>query len=399
MKFFFLIIFSILLANCTYQSKNTSDSTLPVLNLTKDYPVKDINIHDIADVEYIPLETTDSVLLYYADQYRISDKYIITYEIKDNNGTVHFFDRKGKHLRRINHYGQGPEEHNWIRCFAVDFDKEEYYIYDGTKMQVYSFIGEWQRTLKVPQGISYEDLFDCNEQYLIGENIFHDYWNPDNLPEDQTPYYLIDKKSGEHISLPIRIGNRVSRTLEKRIEHIDANVAKRHFNRMSIISSLLANGNEFLIADFGLDTIYSYKDNNLNPIAVQYPSVHSNKTPLIIAPRYYTDKFMIFKPVKFRFTPEYINLPYEEAPNLMWDRKSNEIYQINFHDSNFIGREIRADMGGIKFLDSNYLINIILADRLCEFYEKGNVKGELKELASKMKEDNNSVIAIYKLKE
>lgn len=398
MKFLFLIIFSILLANCTYQSKNTSDSTLPVLNLTKDYPVKDINIHDIADVEYIPLETTDSVLLYYADQYRISDKYIITYEIKDNNGTVHFFDRKGKHLRRINHYGQGPEEHNWIRCFAVDFDKEEYYIYDGTKMQVYSFIGEWQRTLKVPQGISYENLFDCNEQYLIGENIFHDYWNPDNLPEDQTPYYLIDKKSGEHISLPIRIGNRVSRTLEKRIEHIDANVAKRHFNRMSIITSLLANGNEFLIADFGLDTIYSYKDDDLNPIAVQYPSVHSNKTPLIIAPRYYTDKFMIFKPVKFRFTPEYINLPYEEAPNLMWNRKSNEIYQINFYDSNRPNKTIGTNMRGRQFKETNYMFNWLGAENLCDLYKEGELRGELKELAPKLKEDDNFVIAIYKLK-
>ena len=36
--------------------------------------------------------------------------------------------------------------------------------------------------------------------------------------------------------------------------------------------------------------------------------------------------------------------------------------------------------------------------QLCEEYEEGKLKGKLKDVVSKLKEDDNDVIAIYKLK-
>ncbi len=62
----------------TSQSK-TGD--LPVFDISKNYPEKEIRLQDIADVEYVPLETTDDLLLSgEASLSYVSDKYILVYE-------------------------------------------------------------------------------------------------------------------------------------------------------------------------------------------------------------------------------------------------------------------------------------------------------------------------------
>ena len=73
----FILFCIIWLVGCTNQPKAPTDSTLPVLDLTKDYPKMEIDIHDIADVEYVALETTDESLFGYDLLYAISDKYIV----------------------------------------------------------------------------------------------------------------------------------------------------------------------------------------------------------------------------------------------------------------------------------------------------------------------------------
>ena len=62
------------LSSCKQSSRNDfSNSELPVIDLEKEYPVKRIDIHEIADVEYIPLETTDESLIGNAYYNAISD--------------------------------------------------------------------------------------------------------------------------------------------------------------------------------------------------------------------------------------------------------------------------------------------------------------------------------------
>ena len=55
-------------------------------------------------------------------------------------------------------------------------------------------------------------------------------------------------------------------------------------------------------------------------------------------------------------------------------------------------------MGDIVFETPNCLYDFYRTEILIEEYEAGNLKGKLKEVASKLKFDDNSVIAIYKLK-
>ena len=168
---------------------------------------------------------------------------------------------------------------------------------------------------------------------------------------------------------------------------------------MVFICPFLANNNDILIADFGLDTLYQYKENQLAPIAVQYPAVHSDDVPTIIAPDIYTDLYLFFKPVLMKYVEGDVNKPYWDAPYLMWKRKTNEIVEVTeWKDTNYPNkRNILYDMNKQWNL-TNCIHFQYSAESLCEEYEVGNLKGKLKEVSSKLNFDDNNVIVICKLK-
>ena len=395
MKNFYLFFFTLLFIGCSTQPKAPTDSTFPVLDLSKDYPEKKVDIHELGEVEYIPLETTDESVMRVGLYHYISNDYIIVQDL----GVMQIFDRKGKHITRFDHTGPGPKEYHYIHGCKADFRAKELYIYDPKKIQVYSFSGEWIRTVgNIPEGIRPEFTFDYNEKYLITHNVFHDYWNFEKLPVDLTPYYLIDKQTGEFIPLPLTVKNRISRIVHKEIKDISENVAQPIVEKI-FINPMLANGSDILIADFGLDTLYSYKNDRLTPIAVQYPSAHSTNPPVVIAPFFYTDQFLIFKPVEIRYDSKYALQPLDDAPLMMWNRKTNEIYRIQLYDSNRPNRTLKNTMEGMQLENPNQIFIAHYADKLCTDNEEGKLKGKLKEVASKLTEEDCHVVAICKLKD
>ena len=86
----------------------------------------------------------------------------------------------------------------------------------------------------------------------------------------------------------------------------------------------------------------------------------------------------------------------------MWDRNTNEIFNVQLFDSNIIeDKKTRVFMQRgreIAFETSNCFHNLYNAEALIEEYETGNLKGELKDIASKLKYDDNDVYIICKLK-
>ena len=395
MKVLYLSLLTLMFIGCSKQPKAPVDSTLPVLDLSKDYPEKKVDIHELGEVEYIPLETTDESIMRVGLYHYISNDYIIVQDL----GVMQIFDRKGKHITRFDHTGPGPKEYHYIHGCKADFRAKELYIYDPKKIQVYSFSGEWIRTVgNIPEGIRPEFTFDYNEKYLITHNVFHDYWNFEKLPVDLKPYYLIDKQTGEFIPLPLTVKNRISRIVHKEIKDISENVAQPIVEKI-LINPMLANGSDILIADFGLDTLYSYKNDRLTPIAVQYPSAHSTNPPVVIAPFFYTDQFLIFKPVEMKYDSKYALQPLDDAPLMMWNRKTNEIYRIQLYDSNRPNRKLKNTMEGMQLENPNQIFIAHYADKLCTDKEEGKLKGKLKEVASKLTEEDCHVVAICKLED
>ena len=392
MKALLIVFIFLFLFGCKSKNENTINFGLPTLDLSKDYPEKKIDICEIADVEYIPLETKDESIVALGIYFKISEDYIITY---DQYGPIHFFSRKGKHLYSINNYGSGPTEFTRIFHLAVDFEKEEYYVSDHTKIQVYSFTGDWKRTLKKPQNMKYDNLFNYNEKFLITNNTYDDRSHLEKSPVDKTPYYLIDKVTGVHTPLFLTVENRISKVFNERIVRFNKNTSMIDYDFI-YMTPLLANNNDFLIADYGLDTLYSYKNCSLTPIAVQSPPVHSSHPPTVIVPVHYTDQFLTFKPFQMIPIPGKPDKNYEDAPTMMWNRKTDEIFRIELYDSN-TNKTIHR-MWHQHIEPNNCIVRRHRADALIDLYEAGELKGEIKDIASKMKFDDNPFIAIYKLK-
>ena len=63
MKGLFIILVLFFFTACTSSNNDNAHSVLPILDLSKEYPEKKIDICEIADVEYIPLESSEKSII------------------------------------------------------------------------------------------------------------------------------------------------------------------------------------------------------------------------------------------------------------------------------------------------------------------------------------------------
>ena len=102
------------LAGCGKDKQSTDE--LVTINVSKDYPEKELILQDIMDVEYIALETTDEFITH-GNVMDVNEKFIIV-KNNTNDGNIFIFDRKtGKAIRKINRLGQGVEEYPLLFCW------------------------------------------------------------------------------------------------------------------------------------------------------------------------------------------------------------------------------------------------------------------------------------------
>lgn len=99
--YFFLSIIMVCLPGCqTGNSQSVTD--IPTINISKDFPKKEISFQDIADMEYIPLETSKDILLSKGARVQyVSKEYVVVYNRL--NGHIHLFGRNGKLKYQFNH--------------------------------------------------------------------------------------------------------------------------------------------------------------------------------------------------------------------------------------------------------------------------------------------------------
>lgn len=392
----FIFCFVLLLIGCK-QVSPINDS-LPLLDVSKEYPIQELDIHDIADVEYVALETNqESLLSRDCSFFSLSDQYIVAHSMK--MGEVLFFDRSGKHLWTFCRRGAGGEEYHYIILLAVDFTAEECFISDGTdNLHVYSIKGEYKRTLHLDVGAytKFTNLFDYNKDFLIGYNGFFGFDAKEG--DNKNCYWLIDKKNGSLHSIDLITKRHISPRIYEEDITFSGGGYLAGFTLPTI--PIVKNGSEILIANYASDTLYHFVDNVLSPIAIRIPSVFSSDPPVIISPILFTDSYLGFKVVSTKYDPAYPMKYYEEAPDLIWNRHTNEIQQWRMYDSNFSSKQ-NVNIPLTRVLSSNisnYGMIWYPAQNLLDRYSMGELKGSLKEIASRLKEDDNMVLVICRYK-
>ena len=403
----FLFAFS--LSSCKQSSRNDySNSELPIIDLEKEYPVKRIDIHEIADVEYIPLETTDESLLQTPNSWAVSEDTIVIFDVLQHS--IFVFDGKGKHIQTIDRFGQGPEEYYTALHVEADFSKGEIYVNAHPKIVVYDFNGAYKRTIKYPSKITLpENIHHYDSDFLAIFN--NSYWpTPEEKyaqKADLTPFYLINKQDGS------------LKEIDKRLQiktpiHQNFKMAKgqnEYYTRLEGFNfpHILKNSNDLLLVNNGLDTLYSYKDNCLTPIILRTPSAHNMSVPKLIAPFAYTDDYFMFGivPMDYEIGKKY-DFDERMAPHYMLNRKSGEIYHIELYDSlldsDFDVKDKRdawnifPHHNSINMHSKNQALGRYKTELILEKLKEGKLKGKLQEIASQLKFDDNLVVAKFKFK-
>jgi hypothetical protein len=160
--------------------------------------------------------------------------------------------------------------------------------------------------------------------------------------------------------------------------------------------SIIPYHDNWILVESSSDTVYKYlPDNHLIPLIARTPSIQSmNNNEVFLFVDILTDRYCFMETVKNEFDFEK-NRGFP-ITNLMYDKQEKKIYEYTiFNDdiSRPIDKMYRT--GGI---DEIACWRKIEAFFLVESYKKGQLKGELKEIAAKLNEDDNPVIMLVKHK-
>ena len=321
----FFILFPIFLGSCHSSPKTaTITDDIIYIDISKDYPSKELSFGtgSMLDYEYVPIETSDDVLLDGSAQiHHVSDKYVVI--IEPIRGNIFIFDRKGNIVSHFNHKGQGPQEYAVINSMVFDEKAEEIFVLISYhhRIMVYSITGQYIRTINPENILSDVYNFD-DENFLV--------YDTENLHEDnysKNPYMFVSKKDGSitsvlNIHLPVRYDPRVFEQVTVNGENL---ITAHHF----FIKNKRYDGDNFLIGDISSDTIYMLtKNKELKPFIVRTPSVHSTDPHLVCTHIRKTDNYILL----FITTLDYNGALQGRAQNwkyLMYEFETHEVYTLS----------------------------------------------------------------------
>lgn len=109
--------------------------------------IDSMNLSDIAEkVEYIPMQTTESSLLDYFYDFKITSKYFF---IKDGLKIVKY-DNNGRFVKDLLNPGRGPEEALPV-CFTLNDSLKLVYLYDQNKsVKIFDYDGNFKTRILFP---------------------------------------------------------------------------------------------------------------------------------------------------------------------------------------------------------------------------------------------------------
>jgi hypothetical protein len=152
------------------KQSTTQVDELIIVDVTANYPNKNLILQDFMDVEYIPLETNDEFVC--QDFVRDIGKNMIVLRNRPQDGNIFLFDRSGKAIKRINRYGQGAEEYNIYMQIVLDEERGEIFVSDrpAHRILVYDLDGNHKRTLKQDESVNFDHMYNFDRENLICNN-------------------------------------------------------------------------------------------------------------------------------------------------------------------------------------------------------------------------------------
>jgi hypothetical protein len=177
MKVFFkMLIISLFIISCQH-ANNKDNSQIWTFDLKELPKISEIKLSDLGfvDIEYIPLETNEQSVMGRFGLRAVTDRFIVGnsfYIIKQFN-TIWKFRSDGSFETRIGTPGRGPTEFQVAHDIDIDKENQELYLVSGwqKKFNVYSESGEFVRTFKIPFYAPIQFRFDNDKILCYFDNL------------------------------------------------------------------------------------------------------------------------------------------------------------------------------------------------------------------------------------
>lgn len=395
----FIVIFStaMLLLSCV-DKRATSLGDLIEIDVTKRNSQVDLVLQDLFDIEYIPLETTDTFLTS-GQLLAVSDDLLVIKDVSRlRNGNVFLFNRDGSGIGKFNHLGQGPEEYTNILDIVLDVEDNSLYINNhfSARVAVYDLHGNFKRSFKQKDGYFYNQMGDFNTDYLICHDGRLEYDKPDT---PRNFFMLVSKHDGSIREIPIYYKEKKSRIAIKR--DIDNKIVG---DRSIYNKELIPFGDKWILSEMSSDTVFVYsQDFTKSPFMVRTPSIQQMNPEVFLYFGVITDRYYFMQSVKKQYDFERDNgFP---TTNLVYDRHSGSVFEYTLYNNDFLDKrtmnlvyEFPIPLVIIN-RDKIAFMTKLEASDLLEAYEGGKLRGPLKEIAAGLDEESNPVIMIAKYKE
>jgi hypothetical protein len=382
-----MILFAMAGCGGCRQSDIQSDDLITV-DVTKSYPKKELILQDFMDVEYIPLETNDEFVT--QGMVLAIGKEIILVKNHVDDGDIFIFDRKGKGIKKINRKGQSGEEYTYITDIVLDEDAEEMFVSDhwARKISVYDLNGKFKRSFSHKDGTKYYDIYNFDR----GNLICHDGYFSNDGAANRQPFMIISKQNGsitKEIQIPFE-----KKFLAVMILRDEAN--KTTYSAKANYSPIIPSFNNWIVIEPSSDTIYSYSpDHTMTPFIARIPSIQSMDPEVFLFPGILTDRYYFMESVKKIY--DFGAQDGFPGTDLMYDRQEKAIFKYTVYNDDYSDKR-PVLMKTQPVNDEVVTWQRIYADRLVDTYEKGHLKGRLKEIAATLDEEDNPVIMLIKHK-
>ena len=382
-----LVTILLIIVGCGERKQSTEDFI--VVDVTKNYSSKkELILQDFMDVEYIVLETNDDFTNQGIAEY-IGEKFILV-KNRINDGNIFVYDRSGKALRKINRKGQSGEEYIYIYGIALDENSEEMFINDrpSKKIVVYDLYGNFKRSFKHKEGggsLYYTDMFNYDKDHLI----CYDGYN------EESPFVLVSKQDGsitKEIKIPFKEKKAPGAIKNDEASGTTFRVGPKPYRKI-----ITYNGN-WILSELSSDTVYSFlPDYTLQPFLVRTPPVQSMDPEIFLMLRLFSDRYYFMETMENTFN--FKTSKGFSKTFMAYDKQEKSLFNYTVFNSDYsIKKEIYMNL----LRPVNHEIESwqpLEAFQLVESYEKGELKGRLKEIAATLDKEDNPVIMLIKHKE
>ncbi len=371
---------------------------------------KVVKISEISDeVKYIPLETSELALVGGSSGRGLiyENGFIYFPEKTASNNAMKIFDSKGRFVKLFNRKGRGPQEYDEMGGMRVDFTTGNIIVRSYTKSLEYTALGEYIRTINYPDSI--KDVLSYNTIFKLDQNR---YIFPISVSKSKA-YSAIIADSASNILHKIDYPQS-GRDLIAASGGFSTITDSYLFSYKGVPRVMRAQDGEIIsiAKDFTIDTIYylnygKYRItgdnvktmNNQSPLIHRFLNIMESENYLFF---YFNLRSLAHKPMVLLAKQSTGIETTQTLSHALFNKKTGEFTLVDQPEKYQKGMVDDLEGGPAFWPDyisgDGYMISYITALDFITYSQREECSRYFKEVASKLKETDNPVMVLVKLK-